>query len=148
MMTIKHIAPGLDHILYGEELLSIIMRDSFQSPSITFPTGDDSTLQFGYLPHQAGNTIKPHIHKENPRTIVYTHEVLIMKKGKVKVNFYSTEKEYVGSEYIMGGDVILLCGGGHGFEIIEETIMVEVKQGPYMGVDDKERFVGIEGKQV
>ncbi len=71
-----------------------------------------------------------------------------MKKGKVKVNFYNSNKEYVGSEMIASGDVILLCGGGHGFEIIEETIMIEVKQGPYMGVDDKERFIGIEGKQL
>jgi hypothetical protein len=147
MITLHNIAPGLDHVFYGEELYSIIMRDSFQSPAITFPTGDDATLQFGYLPHKAGNIIKPHIHKENPRTIIFTHEVLIMKKGKVKVNFYNGNKEFVGSEVIMGGDVILLCGGGHGFEIIEETVMIEVKQGPYMGVDDKERFVGIEGKE-
>ena len=99
---------------------------------------------FGYLPHKKGNVIKPHKHKINKREILYTHEVLFIKKGKVKVNFYDRDKNTVGSEHLNCGDIILLCGGGHGFEILEETIMIEVKQGPFIGIEDKERFEGVE----
>jgi len=74
--------------------------------------------------------------------ILYTQEVLLIKKGKVKVNFYDKEKKFTGAETVSGGDVILLCAGGHGFEILEDTVMIEIKQGPYTGLDDKDASTG------
>jgi len=82
----------------------------------------------------------PHVHNLVPREIKYTQEVLFVRRGKVKVDFYSKHKQHIGSRILSQGDVILLASGGHGFEMLEETEMIEVKQGPYLGVDDKEHF--------
>lgn len=135
---------GLEYLYHNGELYCLIIRDNFKSDSIAFFTPDSMSQQLGFLPHKEGNIIKPHRHNINKREILYTQEVLFVKKGKVKVNFYDSNHLYVGSESISAGDVILLCGGGHGFEILEDTIMIEVKQGPYVGIDDKERFEGVE----
>ena len=96
------------------------------------------------MSHKKGHAIVSHTHIINRREILYTQEVLLIKKGKVKVNFYDKEKKFTGAETVSGGDVILLCAGGHGFEILEDTVMIEIKQGPYTGLDDKERFDGVE----
>ncbi|KKO18910.1 MAG: hypothetical protein L3J18_00795 [Candidatus Brocadia sp.] len=135
---------GLEYLYHEGELYSVVLRNSFTSNTIRFFTPDSFSQQLGYLPHKKGNIIKPHKHKINKREILYTHEVILLKKGKVKVNFYKNEKTYVDSEMLNEGDIILLCGGGHGFELLEDTIMIEIKQGPYVGLDDKERFEGVE----
>lgn len=139
-------AKGLEYIFHGEEMLCTILRSDYSNSSISFFTPDDFSQQLGYLPHKAGAVIKPHIHKVNRREVFYTNEVLVLRSGRVKVNLYSQLKEYLGSEELLSGDVILLCGGGHGFEIQEDTVMIEIKQGPYMGLDDKERFEGVESR--
>ena len=135
---------GLEYMYHDGELFCIVLRDNYKNETISFFTPDSFSQQLGYLPHKKGNKIKPHKHKINKREILYTHEVLFIKKGKVKVNFYDRDKNTVGSEHLNCGDIILLCGGGHGFEILEETIMIEVKQGPFIGIEDKERFEGVE----
>jgi hypothetical protein len=135
---------GLEYFYYNEELYCIIIRDNFIGNSVIFFTEDDTPQQLGYLPHKKGNMIKPHLHKVLKREIFNTNEVLFIKKGKIKINFYNSEKEFIGSEILETGDVIHLSKGGHGFEILEESIMLEVKQGPYLGVNDKEIFIGVE----
>jgi hypothetical protein len=137
---------GLEYLYHEGELYSIVMRSNYHTETISFFTPDSFSQQLGYLPHKKGNIIKPHKHKINRREILYTQEVLFIKKGKVKVNFYKDETNFIGSETVKEGDIILLCGGGHGFEVLEDAIMIEVKQGPYMGLDDKMKFEGIEGK--
>lgn len=145
-MIKENVGEGLEYLYHEGELYSVILRDSFKSESINFFTPDSFSQQLGFLPHEKGDIIKPHRHKINKREVLYTQEVLFVKKGKVKVNFYK-EKSYISSEIVETNDVILLCAGGHGFEMLEDTIMIEVKQGPYVGVDDKERFEGIERKE-
>lgn len=94
-------------------MYSIVLRSAFSSDSVTFFTPDSFSQQLGYLPHKKGNVIRPHRHKVNGREILYTQEVLFIKKEKVKVNFYKEENNYIGSETVEEGDIILLCGGGH-----------------------------------
>lgn len=140
--TIKH--SGYEEIYFEGELICSILRDDFQSESIVFFTEDDVPQQIGFLPHKKGGIIKPHIHNQLKREVMLTNEVLLVKKGKVKVNFYGYNQAYIGSELINQGDIIHLMKCGHGFEILEDTILIEVKQGPYLGMDDKVRFKGIE----
>jgi hypothetical protein len=135
---------GLEFCYKNDELYCIIMRSSFDSEAVMFFTPDNFSQQFGYLPHKKNTIIKPHMHLYNKREVFYTQEVLFIKKGKVKVNFYDVDKKYVFSEIIGQGDFILLCGGGHGFKMMEDTCMIEIKQGPFLGKDDKHRFEGIE----
>lgn len=90
--------------------------------------------------HPAGKIIQPHVHLPVKREVSYTQETLVIKKGVLRVDFYGSDKRYLESRILQSGDVILLVTGGHGFEVLEEIEMFEVKQGPYAGEKDKERF--------
>ncbi len=93
--------------------------------------------------YPAGHRILPHVHKRARRQVTYTLEAILVKSGKVKVDLYTQEKEYLRSEDLEAGDVILLTSGGHGFYFIEEGELIEIKQGPYVSQDvDKEKFQG------
>ena len=92
--------------------------------------------------------IAPHLHNTIIREVEYTHEVLFIKSGKVRVDFYDESKTYLESRILKQGDVILLAQGGHGFEMLEETEMIEVKQGPYLENKDKSRFFPVESKKI
>jgi len=87
-----------------------------------------------------GYKIVAHVHNLLVRQVLYTQEVLIIKRGRVKVNLYSSNQEFIDAKILGAGDVILLCGGGHSLEMLEETSMIEVKQGPYAGENDKTPF--------
>jgi hypothetical protein len=93
--------------------------------------------------HPTGKIIYPHVHNPVPREVIYTQEVLFIKAGKLRVDFYSDQQQYLESRILEASDTILLITGGHGFEVLEEIEMIEVKQGPYVGEQDKTRFEGI-----
>jgi mannose-6-phosphate isomerase-like protein (cupin superfamily) len=95
------------------------------------------------MSHKKGKIIEPHVHNPVPRNVTYTQEVLFIRAGKLRVDFYDNSKCYMESRYLMKGDTILLTSGGHGFEVIEDIEMLEVKQGPYAGEEDKTRFAGV-----
>lgn len=135
---------GLEYIYDCGEIIAIILRNEFDSEKIIFLTPNSFSQQLGYLPHKKGDTIKAHRHIYNKREIHFTQEALFIKRGKVKVNLYNSQKNYICSEILNQGDIILLCGGGHGFEILEDSVMIELKQGPYTGESDKDRFDGME----
>ena len=124
----------------ARNLLALIVRGSFNKPGITFFTEPDLSQQLAYMHHPAGKQIDAHIHRPILRNISYTQETLILKRGKLRVNFFDDQQAYLSSRTLEAGDVILLIRGGHGFEVIEELEMIEVKQGPYAGDQDKVCF--------
>jgi hypothetical protein len=87
-----------------------------------------------------GQQIAPHVHNPNPREVVYTQEVLIIREGRLRVDFYDAERRYLESRELEPWDVVMLIRGGHGFEVLEDLELLEVKQGPYLGDEDKSRF--------
>ena len=101
-----------------------------------------------YMHHETGKIIDAHIHNHESRNVIQTQEVLVLRKGKLRVDFYKSDREYHGSIVLEGGDIILLASGGHGFEVLEEVEMIEIKQGPYLGERDKIRFEGINSEKV
>ncbi len=121
-------------------ILAIIIRSTYSEPGITFCTPDDFSQQLAYMKHPKGKVIQPHVHNVVKREVLYTKEVLVVKSGKVRADFYTEERSYVSSTVLVTGDVILLASGGHGFTILEDTEMFEIKQGPYAGENDKTRF--------
>jgi hypothetical protein len=132
----------------GHELLAVIITRDFHDPGIHFFTPDEFSQQLAFMRHPAGKVIDPHVHNPVRRSVQYTQEVLFVKSGKLRADFYDNDRQYVESRVLEGGDVILLAAGGHGFEVLEEVEMVEVKQGPYAGDQDKTRFVGITAEEV
>jgi mannose-6-phosphate isomerase-like protein (cupin superfamily) len=148
MIEIKNINDFVHHLIYEGQFMALLLSDKFEENGIHFFTKDDYSQQLAYMRHSAGKVISPHVHNPVPRSVEYTQEVLFIKKGKLRVDFYTPSREYIGSWTISTGDVLLLATGGHGFEVLEELEMIEVKQGPYAGDKDKTRFVGISNDQV
>ena len=135
-------------IKVGDQLFAIIVSRDFNKSGIHFFTPDDLSQQLAYMRHPAGKVIDPHIHNPVHRNVQYTQEVLFIKRGRLRVDFYDNDQTYLESRILQGGDVILLATGGHGFEVLEEIEMIEVKQGPYAGDDDKTRFDGVSAREV
>jgi hypothetical protein len=131
-----------EQIKINDQTIAIIIYNEFSKDGIEFFTPGDFSQQLGYMKHKKGDAIQEHIHILHAREIKYTQETLLIKRGRVKINFYTDDKEYLTSRELKTGDVILLASGGHGFEFLEETEMIEVKQGPYCGDQDKIRFNG------
>jgi mannose-6-phosphate isomerase-like protein (cupin superfamily) len=129
-----------DTIEYNGKLIAIIISADFAKKGIHFFTADDSPQQLGYMNRPAGYVIPPHAHKPLPRTITESQEVLFIRSGKVRVDFFDDDEYFIESRVVEQGDVILIASGGHGFEIIEDAEMIEVKQGPYMGDAEKVVF--------
>lgn len=130
----------IKQIHHQERLLAIIIDSSFNKNGIEFFTPDDFSQQLAYMKRPEGYIVNPHIHVVVERSVSLTQEVLFVKSGKVRVDFYDDQKNYLESTIIKTGDVILLATGGHGFEMLEESELIEVKQGPYCGEKDIIRF--------
>jgi mannose-6-phosphate isomerase-like protein (cupin superfamily) len=132
--------PSFEEIIHNNMVLAKIVREHFSRDGYAFFTHDDDTQQLAYMHHPAGKIIGSHIHNDIKREVYRTKEVVFIKTGKLRINFYSECKEFVCSRILEKGDVVLLSQGGHGFEMLEETEMFVVKQGPYTGESDKTRF--------
>lgn len=133
-----------EQITHQGQLLAIIVRRGYSNPGVHFFTPGAFSQQLGFMEHPAGKAIQPHVHLPVHRELTYTQEVLFIRKGKLRVDFYSSSQEYVQSRILEEGDVILLASAGHGFQVIEDLEMFEVKQGPYTETADKTRFDGID----
>jgi hypothetical protein len=138
----------LEIIKNHENIFAIILRDNYKSEGISFFTPNDFSQQLGYMNRPKGYEIPPHIHNKVVRNVEFTNEVLLIKSGKVRVDFYDENKTYFQSEILNKGDVILLVKGGHGFEMIEKSEIIEIKQGPYVDDKDKTRFASVDKEKI
>jgi mannose-6-phosphate isomerase-like protein (cupin superfamily) len=138
----------IETLKVGDQLLAVIVSHEFNEPGIHFFTPDDLSQQMAYMRHPAGKVIDPHVHNPVTRSVQFTQEVLFIKRGRLRVDFYDNGQTYIESRILQAGDVILLATGGHGFEVLEEIEMIEVKQGPYAGDQDKTRFEGVTAERV
>lgn len=139
---------NIEKIMLDELLLAIIIRHSYRQPGISFFTPGELSQQLAYMQHPSGHVIEPHVHNRVVREVHYTQEVLILRKGRLRVDFYDLNQCYIESRILEAGDLILLASGGHGFHVLEEVEMFEIKQGPYAGEQDKTRFQGVTNQQI
>lgn len=123
--------------------LAIVIRADYSAEKTEFFSNPEYSQQLGIIKYQQGGKIQPHYHNELARQVTYTQEVLVIRKGSVKVDLYDSTLEKVEDIILNRGDVIFLITGGHGFEMLEDSEMLEIKQGPYSGVSsDKTHFEG------
>jgi mannose-6-phosphate isomerase-like protein (cupin superfamily) len=132
----------VEKFVHDGEMYALIVRNEYSHPGINFFTSGELSQQLAYMRHPAGKTIDAHFHNPMPRTVAYSQETLFIKRGRLRVDFFDEQQNYLESRELKAGDVILLIKGGHGFEVLEELEMIEVKQGPYAGDEDKTRFDG------
>jgi hypothetical protein len=133
----------------GQIILAMLIRQSYRHDGIQFFTPESFSQQLGYMNRPQGHCIAPHDHNPVTRTIEWTQEVLFIKSGKVRLDLYAPEsREYLESRILTAGDVVLLAHGGHGLVMLEQSEIIEVKQGPYAGEADKKRFCQVADEAV
>ena len=138
-MTVKK--ESFIRVIRDQTLYALIIKyNHTEDEGVHFYTPDHFSQQLAYMRHSSGKKIIPHYHNKIARTVIQIQEVLIIKKGKLRVDFFDFEQAFLESHLLEKGDLLFLAAGGHGFEIIEDTEMFEVKQGPYLGESEKTRF--------
>ncbi|SCX20352.1 hypothetical protein DSM25558_2728 [Agrobacterium sp. DSM 25558] len=138
----------IKRISFNGAEIAIIISSKFTSPGVTFVTDDSYSQQLAYMNRPQDEYIRPHYHNLNERAVRFTQEVLVIKSGRMRADFYTSEKEYIGSEELGAGDVLMLTSGGHAFKMLEPVEMLEVKQGPYARAEDKTIFEGASEDQI
>ena len=123
----------------GQELTYII-RVAYRPTETSFITPPELKQQVGYIVYAAGAEIPRHTHRAIERHIVGTSEVLVIKSGRCLIDIYDDGQQLIATRKLRVGDVVLMVAGGHGFRMVEDTVLLEIKQGPYTGLDEKERF--------
>ena len=121
--------------------LALIVYSRFSPLETVFLTPDNYGQQVAYMNRPKGEIIQAHIHEPISRTLIGTQEVLYIRKGRIRVDFYESDQTYVSSMILGSGDLMFLSTGGHGFEVLEDIDMIEIKQGPFAEGRDKTRFV-------
>jgi mannose-6-phosphate isomerase-like protein (cupin superfamily) len=132
----------MTRIEHKAELIAVIISRSFKKDGIEFFTPEELSQQLAYMNRPKGYQIAPHTHNQVERYIVNTLETLFIRSGRVKVDLYDRHQEFVREVVLVEGDIILLVSGGHGFTMLEQSEIIEVKQGPFLGADDKIKFRG------
>jgi len=136
----------IERIVHESKLLAVIIRSEFSKDGIEFFTPEHFSQQLGYMKRPKGYVVKPHLHLPVVREVYFTKEVLFIKSGEVRIDLYDQNKIYLESKNLARGDIILLAFGGHSIEVLKEAEIIEVKQGPYAGESDKNRFDPIDIK--
>ena len=139
----------IEKINYKKKLFALIVRKKFRKKKgVNFFTSKEAIQQFGYMKHKRNHLIMPHQHKKRLTKILITTEVIILFKGILRVDFYNNQKKYLFSKKIYAGDLFMLVNGGHGFKVLKDVEMIEVKQGPYLEKDDKVRFEAVAEEKI
>lgn len=138
----------VEQVKKKNKLLAMIIRNDYSCDGVDFITPSDYSQQMAYMHHPTGKAIDAHVHNLVHRNVVMTQEVLFIKKGVLRVDFYDEYEDYLESRDLHAGDALLLVSGGHGFRVLEEVEMIEIKQGPYAGDNDKKRFAGVAEENV
>jgi hypothetical protein len=131
---------AVEHVVAKGKVLAYIIRGSIDPKKTMFLTPPEFNQQVGFVVYPAGGEIQRHSHRPLERHLVGTSEVLVVERGRCEIDIYSDDRELVATRELGRGDIMLMIGGGHGFRMLEDTVFLEIKQGPYTGVDEKERF--------
>jgi len=130
----------VEHICWKGQPLAYLIRAEWNPTKTTFLTPNEFEQQVGFVVYPRGGVIARHTHRDLRRNLVGTSEVLIVRQGRCEIDVYNEERQLVATRELKAGDVLLMVGGGHGFRMLEGTVFLEVKQGPYLGPDEKLRF--------
>jgi hypothetical protein len=130
----------VEEISWNGKALAYIIRGDIQPEKTTFLTPPEFKQQVGFIVYPAGGEVRRHVHRPLERHLVGTSEVLLVRQGRCEADVYNDERELVATRELREGDILLMISGGHGFRMLEHTVFLEVKQGPYTGVDEKEVF--------
>jgi hypothetical protein len=131
---------GVEVIHDGPEVIAYLIPGVASASTTQFITPNDATFQAGFVVYGEGGRVPAHVHLPVVRSVVGTSELLMVRTGRCIVDLYAADRRLIASRELAAGDAVLSLGGGHGFRMIEDTVLLEIKQGPYAGLVEKERF--------
>jgi hypothetical protein len=141
MNQTKAATPGetnlVEHILWHEQPLAYIMRAAMQPAKTTFLTLPQFKRQIGFVVYPQGGEVAPHVHFDLERHLVGSSEVLLIQRGPCSVDIYYNERELVATRELQTFDILIMVRDGHGFRMLEDTVFVEMKQGPYLDAHEE-----------
>ena len=139
----------IEQVKNKKKLYALIVRSKYRKKKgVNFFTNKNATQQFGYMNHKKEHLILPHRHNKRQSKILLTTEVIIILKGMLRVDFYDNKEKYLFSKKLYSNDIIMLSSGGHGFKVLKDTQMIEVKQGPYSLSMDKVKFNKVDESKI
>ena len=140
----------VEKIVYKKKILAIILNEKKynKGKGINFITPDFFTIQLGFMNHPINHVIKPHTHRNYLRKIRKTAEVLFVKSGILRIDFYATKKKYLFSKVLKKNNIAILTEGSHGFKVIKKCSLIEIKQGPFNPLVDKTKFKEIDERKI
>jgi hypothetical protein len=130
----------VEAIRQDDRLLCLVVRPPPRLERTTFVTPDELNLQLGFIVTPRGGAVPRHSHRPVERRVTGTSEVVMVRSGRCTVDIYDDARNLVASRELAAGDIVVLVAGGHAFTMAEDTVLMEVKQGPYAAGGDKERF--------
>lgn len=139
-MTTTHAIESFEQIWSASGPLAYVIRSGFAPAKTQFMTPNEFNQQVGFIVYPAGGVIPRHVHRRFERKVYSTSEVLVIRSGRCEMEIYDNDKQLVATRELSQGDVVILISGGHGFRVLEDTVFLEIKQGPYTGLEEKERF--------
>ena len=132
-----------------KKLYALIVKNRYRNKKwVSFFSSNDLPQQFGYINQKKNHIIYPHKHNKRSTKISITSEVLIILNGILRVDFYDLKKKYLLSKILKKGEIIFLYNGSHGFKVIKDVEMIEVKQGPFDVSKDKVKFDEVDEKKI
>jgi uncharacterized protein with PhoU and TrkA domain len=140
MSTINFVGSVVEHISWLDQPLAYIIRAALMPDKTTFLTPPEFKQQVGFVVYPKGGEVARHLHLNLERHLVGTSEVLMVRRGNCYADVYNDDRELVATRELHTGDILLMVGGGHGFRMLEDTVFIEVKQGPYLDQQEKEHF--------
>ena len=131
-----------EKIMDGDSILAIVIRGEDWEEGLSFVSSKEDYQQVGIWGYNKGKKLAPHIHLVVPREVLRTQEVIFVKDGRIRADIYTEKEEFLQSVELKKEDTIILLNGGHGYEILEDnTKVLEIKNGPYVGADrDRKRI--------
>lgn len=132
----------IEKIESDNNILALIVRSSDLEEGLNFVTQEKDFVQVGLWKYEKGKELLPHLHLEAKREVLTTQEVVLIKKGRLRADIFSEKEMFIKSVELGPGDVLVCLYGGHGYQILEDdTEVLEVKNGPYVGPDkDRKRI--------
>ena len=131
----------IERVSHKGVLIAVLIRNDFEGSGVNFVSEPDFPLQVAVSFYEKGKIIKPHVHMPRNIEISQVQEVVFMQSGKARITLYSEVGEKFKVLDVNGGDIIFFVSGGHGIEMLEDTKLSEVKQGPYAGKENDKKML-------
>ncbi len=131
----------VEKITANEEIIAIIVRNEFKPNGVNFITPEYFPLQMGVSSYNKGSLLRPHIHLQRERIILDTQEMVHVQHGKLELSLFDTKGTLIKTLILETGDSVFFSAGGHGWKTLEDSTIIEVKQGPYIGVEQDKTHI-------